>query len=115
MLEQFDFDPQTTPLRIGLPAGKRMLKTLYLVAASEPTADTFRLTKAAKRYRLPLGGILQQGGIDYRISKHRFTLTPFTFKEGLVGYELALTGGEAPKPKAPYTGKPRGRKPKIIQ
>ncbi|MCC5612655.1 hypothetical protein LC612_39685 [Nostoc sp. CHAB 5834] len=111
-LDRLGLDPQNTRLRIGTPAGKRITKTLYLMPAPETTADAFTLTKAATRYTLPLAGILQQVGIDYRTSQHRFVLIPFAFEDGLTGYELTLTGGEAPKPKAPYTGKPRGRKPK---
>jgi hypothetical protein len=112
-LDQLGLNPQTMRFRIGTPAGKRTAKALYLVPVAEATTDFFTLTKASKRYTLPLAGILQQMRIDYQSSPYRFVLTPFAFEDGLTGYELRFTGGEAPKPKAPYTGKPRGRKPKV--
>jgi hypothetical protein len=111
-LKQLGLDPLTTPVRIGTPAGKRAAKVLYLLPVAEATADAFTLTQAANRYSLPLAGILQQMGIEYRTSPYRFVLRPFAFEEGLTGYELMFTSDGALNPKAPYTGKPRGRKPK---
>jgi hypothetical protein len=112
-LDQLGLNPQATRFRIGTPIGKRAAKVLYVVTAPESTTDAFMLVKATNRYRLPLAGILQQIGIDFRTSPYRFMLMPVPFEDGLTGYVLAFTGGEAPKPKVPYTGKPRGRKPKV--
>lgn len=75
-------------------------------------AESFALIKAAKSYTVSLGFILQKGGIDYKTIKYSFTLSPFTFEEGIISYSLALRNAD---PKPAYTGKPRGRKPKATQ
>lgn len=98
-------------MKVGSPAGKRKLTMLYLVPTDEQDTEGFPLVTAAKSATIDLGQILRDGRIKYKDEKYDFTLTPFTYEAGLTGYELELTTRSS-KPKAPYTGKPRGRKPK---
>jgi len=108
-VDQLGFDPQTTGFRVGTQAGKRKLKSLYLIPAQGEQEDRFELTKAAKSYTLALGVILQKGGVAYSQSKYTFKLVPFAYEGGVTGYELQLQDSA---PTAANTGKPRGRKPK---
>jgi hypothetical protein len=108
-VSQLDFNPDTTSFRIGTQEGKRKIKSLYLVPVDESASDTFDMVKAAKSYTISLAIILQKGGIDFANTKYTFTIKSFTYEGGVSGYELQLSDA-APKP--PYTGKPRGRKPK---
>jgi|ERR687885_466075 hypothetical protein len=108
-IEQLAIEPDSTRFLIGRDPGKRKLKALYLVPTSPEDTNGFALQKGAKRYTIPLAFILQKGGIDYGAAKHLFTLSSFEYQPGIAGYELILNN-TAPKP--PYTGKPRGRKPK---
>ncbi|MBC3794664.1 hypothetical protein [Spirosoma utsteinense] len=110
-LDQLELEADTVQFRIGTQAGKRSLKSLYLVPTHDNQADTFALQKAAKSYTLALGIILVKGGVDYHQTKYSFTIEPFDFEAGVVGYELRLAGA-SPANKIAYTGKPRGRKPK---
>ena len=55
--------------------------------------------------------ILQNNGVDYKQANYSFTINPFDYKE-TTALELKLTKADD-APKKPYTGKPRGRKPKI--
>ena len=106
-LEELGIEAETTRFKIGTQEGKRTLKFLYLIPASEENG-TFALLKTGRGYSIPLELILKKGGIDFEKTKYTFTVTPFNYEEGVVGYELALISSE---PKAEYTGKPRGRKP----
>lgn len=110
-LNQLELEADTVQFRIGTPAGKRSLKSLFLVPTHEPQADTFPFQKAAKSYTLALGVILEKGGVDYRQTKYTFTIEPFDYEAGVVGYQLRLEGTSSAE-KPAYTGKPRGRKPK---
>ncbi|MBC3788920.1 hypothetical protein [Spirosoma utsteinense] len=110
-LDQLELEADTVQFRIGTQTGKRSLKSLYLVPTNDEQADTFSLQKAAKSYTLALGVILEKGGVDYRHTKYTFTIEPFDYEAGVVGYELRLAGA-SPAEKPAYTGKPRGRKPK---
>jgi len=98
-------------MKVGSPAGKRKLITLYLVPTDEQDAEGFAVTTTPRGLTIELAQILANGRVDYKTNKYSFTLTPFAYQEGITGYELALTAQRA-QPKAPYTGKPRGRKPK---
>ncbi|MCK8494534.1 MULTISPECIES: hypothetical protein [Spirosoma] len=111
-ISQLDFDPETAQFRIGTQEGKRKIKSLYVIPVTDEQEGTFELEKAAKSYSISLPIILQKGGIDYSNSKYVFTVKPFDYEEGVVGYELQLED-QAPKPA--YTGKPRGRKPKASE
>lgn len=73
--------------------------------------EGFPVVVTAKSVTIDLSQILHDGRIKYKTEKYDFTLTPFTYEADVTGYELALTTRNS-KPKAPYTGKPRGRKPK---
>lgn len=105
-------DLASTPFQVGMLAGKRKAKSLYLVPASTET-ETFSFEKAAKSYMLTLPFILKKCGIDYSKTKYDFTIRLFEY-EGKTAFELQLTP-EAVAAKVPYTGKPRGRKPKQDQ
>jgi len=109
---QLSVDPDTTRFRIGTQDGKRKIKSLYLIPADDDSSDTFEMVKAAKSYTISMAFILQKGGIDYAKTKYTFTIKPFTYEGDVPGYELQLND---PAPKQPYTGKPRGRKPKTSE
>lgn len=98
-------------MKVGSPSGKRTVTVLYLVPTDEQDTEGFPLVAAAKGATIDLGQILHDGRIKYKAEKYDFTLTPFTYEAGVTGYELELTTRSS-KPKVPYTGKPRGHKPK---
>lgn len=106
-VSQLGFDPQNNRFKVGTQEGKRKIKSLYLVPGEEGQGETFELAKGAKSHGISLPFILQKGGIDYANTKHTFTVKPFDYENGVTGYELKLSNE---KPKAEYTGKPRGRK-----
>ena len=105
-LEELGIEADTTQFKIGTQEGKRTLKFLYLIPSDQD--GTFALVKSGRGYSIPMEVILKKGGIDYTNTKYTFTIVPFNYEEGVVGYELELSGSEV---KAEYTGKPRGRKP----
>ena len=107
---QLGVDVENTSFKIGIAAGKRKAKSLYLVKVDGIQDDTFRFEKAAKSYSLPLAVILKKSGVDLSQSKYSFTIESFNY-EGSTALELQLHQDVA-APKAVYTGKPRGRKPK---
>lgn len=111
-IAKLDFDPNNAKFKIGAEEGKRKIKSLYLVPADDDQQGAFVLEKAAKSYSVSLPFILQNNGIDYTKAKYLFTVKPFDFGDGIEGYELQLNDQA---PKAVYTGKPRGRKPKVVQ
>ena len=110
IIDKLELKADSVRFLIGTDQGKRKLKSLYLVPTCEAQAESFELVKAARSYTIDLALILQKGGIDFKTSKYQFTLAPFPFAEGVTGYTLAL---RSPGPKPVYTGKPRGRKPKV--
>lgn len=98
-------------MKVGSPAGKRKLTVLYLVPTDESDAEGFAVTTTPRGLAIELAQILTSGRVDYKTDKYNFTLMPFTYQNGITGYELPLTTKRA-QPKAPCMGKPRGRKPK---
>ncbi|GAB3965436.1 hypothetical protein GCM10028806_04640 [Spirosoma terrae] len=106
-ISQLDFDPANAKFKIGVQEGKRKIKALYLVLSGDEEG-TFVLEKAAKSYSVSLPVILQNNGVDFAKTKYTFTVKPFDYDDDVTGYELQLNDQA---PKAPYTGKPRGRKP----
>lgn len=108
IVEKLSIDPSATLFKIGSQAGKRKLASLYLVPATD---GEFKMVKAAKSYTIPLGVILKTGGVDYSDAKYSFIISSFEY-EGVTAFELELVKDQAAE-KAPYTGKPRGRKPKV--
>ena len=98
-------------MKVGSPVGKRKLSVLYLVPTDEQNADDFPVVAAAKGATIDLGQILHDGRVKFKDEKYDFTLMPFTYESGVTGYELKLATRNS-KPKVPYMGKPRGRKPK---
>lgn len=107
---QLALDPETTLFKIGTQEGKRKVKSLYLIPATGEQSDAFEMVKAAKSYGIPLASILQKSGVDFANTKYTFVVQPFDYDEGVTGYELQLSDQS---PKQEYTGKPRGRKPKV--
>ena len=101
-----------TPFKVGMDQGKRKAKSLYLVPASG-SEETFSFEKAAKSYTLALPFILTKSGVDYAKTKYGFTIRLFEY-EGTTAFELQLAS-ESAAARMPYTGKPRGRKPKRDQ
>lgn len=102
-------DPENIQFKIGIEDGKRKVKALYLVPATDGQSENFGLEKAAKSYTLSIPVILQKSKIDYANTKYVFEIKPFDYEEGITGYELQLSDQE---PKPAYVGKPRGRRPK---
>ena len=109
---QLAFDPDTVRFKIGTQEGKRKIKSLYLIPATDEQDDAFELTKAAKSYVIPMASILQRSSLNFADTKYTFTVKAFDYQEGVTGYELQLND-QTPKPE--YTGKPRGRKRKVVQ
>lgn len=109
-LEELGIEPETARFKIGTDEGKRKIKSLYLVPSGDET-DTFTLARSGRGYVIPLAIILKKGGIDFAQTKYVFTVSLFNYDEGVVGYELVLASTE---PKPEYTGKPRGRKAKVV-
>ncbi len=106
-ISQLGLDPSNNQFRVGTQDGKRKIKSLYLIPASEGQEGTFELEQGAKSYAISLPFILQKGGIDYAETKYNFTVKSFDYDDSVTGYELKLNDES---PKLPYTGKPRGRK-----
>ncbi|MCF2491519.1 hypothetical protein [Dyadobacter sp. CY347] len=110
-IEELGIEPDTTRFLVGTDDGKRKIKNLYLVPTDQDGA--FSITRSGRGYSLPLELILSKGGVDYSNQKYVFTASIFQH-EGSVGYALEILPEQAPE-KAPYTGKPRGRRPKDSQ
>jgi len=109
-VNQLELVADSLRFMIGTDSGKRKIKSLYMVPTHDAQADSFEAVKAAKSYTIALARILQKGGIDYKTTQYRFTLSPFNYEAGIAGYCLAL---ETPGLKPAYTGKPRGRKARV--
>lgn len=109
-IDQLELEADSIRFKIGTDQGKRKIKTIYLVPTHDAQEQSFALDRAAKSYSVNLGVILQKGGIDYKTTKYKFILSPFTYQEGIIGYSIVL---ENAAPKLAYSGKPRGRKPKV--
>lgn len=110
-LEEIGIEPETAIFKIGTDDGKRKIKSLYLIPTEEKEG-TFAFSRVGRGSGIPLPIILKRGGIDYETTKHIFTVTIFNYSEGVIGYELQIQS-EVPKPE--YTGKPKGRKPKVTE
>lgn len=102
-------DLDKTSFKVGMDEGKRKAKSLYLVPTNMDDG-TFAFVKAAKSYTLALPFILKKSGVDFTKTKYDFTVRLFEY-EGTTAFELKLAP-EVVVTKTPYTGKPRGRKPK---
>ena len=102
-------DLSKTSFKVGMDEGKRKAKSIYLVPSSSD-GETFFFEKAAKSYTLALPFILKRSGLDFAKTKYDFTIRLFEY-EGTTAFALQLTS-EAAAVKVPYTGKPRGRKPR---
>lgn len=105
-------DLNDTPFKVGMDQGKRKVKSLYLVP-TRSDAETFSFEKAAKSYTLALPYIFKKSGVDFSKTKYAFSIRLFEY-EGTTAFALLLAP-EAAAAKVPYTGKPRGRKPKQDQ
>lgn len=102
-------DLTKTSFKVGMDEGKRKAKSLYLVPSSND-AETFTFEQAAKSHTLALPFILKKSGVNFANTKYDFTIRLFEY-EGTTAFELKVAP-EAAAVKVPYTGKPRGRKPK---
>jgi hypothetical protein len=98
-------------MKVGSQAGKRKLTVLYLIPTDEQDTEGFPVVVTPRGVTIELAHILTGGRVNYKAEKYSFTLKAFTDQEGAIGYELQLTTLRTEE-KAPYTGKPRGRKPK---
>lgn len=96
--------------RVGVQQGKRKVKSLFLIPSTND-GNSFPVEKASKSYFISLSLILQKCGIDFSSEKYTFVISSFDY-EGTSGLQLTLSDSTPAAPKAPYTGKPRGRKPK---
>jgi hypothetical protein len=105
-----DVDLSDAAFKIGVQEGKTKATSIYMVPATDDDQDTFSLQRAAKGYTLLLAGILKNIGVDYVKNKQRFVIRTVDLN-GIDALELQLQVKETGEPKAPYTGKPRGRKP----
>ena len=105
-------DLDNTPFKVGMDQGKRKAKSLYLVPTTS-NQESFIFEKTAKSYTLALPFILKKSGVDFTKTKYDFTIRLFEY-EGTTAFELKVAP-KAAATKVPYTGKPRGRKPKINQ
>jgi hypothetical protein len=110
-IEELGIEPDITKFLVGTDDGKRKIKNLYLIPTDQDTA--FSITRSGRCFSLPLELILTKGGIDYGSQKYVFTASIFQH-EASVGYALEISPEQAAE-KVPYTGKPRGRKPKDSQ
>lgn len=108
---QLGMDIEGTAFKVGKQQGKRKAKSLYVVPEHDDQTNTFRFAKAAKSYTMLLPVILQNNGIDFTEAKYNFVVNPVSYN-GTTALELKLSKEET-EPKKPYTGKPRGRKPKF--
>ncbi|GAB4039377.1 hypothetical protein [Spirosoma gilvum] len=108
---QLGVDLDKTSFKVGMDEGKRKAKSLYLVPSSMDEG-TFAFQKAAKSYTLALPFILKKSGVDFTKTKYDFTVRLFEY-EATTAFELKVAP-EATAVKLPYTGKPRGRKPKQV-
>ena len=109
-LGDLGIDPESANFKIGTQDGKRKIKSIYLVPATN-SDQTFSFEKSGRGHVIPLAVILTKGGVDFESQRLIFKISTFDFDQSTKGYELAL-GTEAPKPE--YTGKPRGRRPKAV-
>lgn len=108
--EGLEINANGTYFKIGIQQGKRKVKSLYLIP-TENEEGAFPLEKASKSYFIALALILQKCGITYSEQKYTFEINQINYN-GISGYQLTLNDSSEAKPKVPYTGKPRGRKPK---
>ncbi|SDH36480.1 hypothetical protein SAMN04487996_13432 [Dyadobacter soli] len=109
-LRELGIDPESVNFKIGTHEGKRKIKSVYLVPATN-SDETFSFEKSGRGHVIPLAVILKKGGVDFESQKLIFKISTFDFDPSTKGYELAIEA-EAPKPE--YTGKPRGRKAKAV-
>lgn len=109
-MAELGVDVEQTAFKVGIAAGKRKAKSLYLIEVDRSLEESFPLEKGAKSYTMSLAAILTKSGVNYATSKYSFLIELFDY-EGSTALELQLRQDEV-TPKVPYTGKPRGRKSK---
>ncbi|WP_342086165.1 hypothetical protein [Dyadobacter sp. OTU695] len=108
-LRDLGIDPESTKFKIGTQEGKRKIKSVYLVPSAS-SDQTFSFEKSGRGHVIPLAIILKKGNVNFESEKLIFKISTFDFDQATKGFELAIKT-EAPKPE--YTGKPRGRKPRV--
>lgn len=109
VLRDLGIDPESTKFKIGTQEGKRKIKSVYLVPSTS-SDQTFSFEKSGRGHVIPLAIILKKGNVNFESEKLIFKISTFDFDQAIKGFELAIES-EVPKPE--YTGKPRGRKPRV--
>ncbi|WP_234734193.1 hypothetical protein [Tellurirhabdus bombi] len=109
-IEKLDVNPETTRFRVGVEEGKRKVKSLYLVPATDDSADVFELVKIGRSYTIPLQGILKNLNLDYTTTLFIFSVKSFDYEDSARAFELALTEQQE-RVKKEGEPKKRGRKP----
>lgn len=105
-LEELGLAPDEMRFQLGTDQGKRKIKALYLIPTD--SKEAFSIVRTGRGYALPLGVILSKGGIEFSTRKYIFVGSIF-LHDGSTAYALEISE-EQQTEKAPYTGKPRGRK-----
>lgn len=108
-LRDLGIDPESAKFKIGTQEGKRKIKSVYLVPSAS-SDQSFSFEKSGRGHVIPLAIILKKGNVNFESEKLIFKISTFDFDQTTKGFELAIEA-EAPKPE--YTGKPRGRKPRV--
>ena len=104
--EEVGLKPEESAFKIGMPENKRKLKSLYLVPTSRGEEGVFEMHESGRNYFLPLGVILEKGGLDVQNKKYTFNINTFQYgDDNKTAFELKLN-----KPTT-KTKRP-GRKPK---
>ncbi|WP_342088060.1 hypothetical protein [Dyadobacter sp. OTU695] len=109
VLGDLGIDPASTHFKIGAQDGKRKIKSIYLLPAAS-SDQTFSFEKSGRGHVIPLAVILKKGGLNFEGEKLIFKISTFDFDQATKGYELVI---ETETPKPEYTGKPRGRRPRV--
>jgi len=108
-LQHLGIDPESAYFKIGTQEGKRKIKSVYLVPAAS-SDQTFSFEKSGRGHVIPLAIILKKGNVNFESEKLIFKISTFDLDQATKGFELLI---EAEAPKTEYTGKPRGRKPRV--
>jgi hypothetical protein len=109
VLRDLEIDPESAHFKIGMQEGKRKIKSVYLIPAAS-SDQTFSFEKSGRGHVIPLAIILKRGNVHFESEKLIFKISTFDFDQSTNGFELVI---EAEAPKTEYTGKPRGRKPRV--
>ncbi|WP_373514139.1 hypothetical protein [Persicitalea sp.] len=87
--EEVGIEPQNSAFKIGKPENKRKLKSLFLVPASREEEGVFEMEESGRNFFLPLGPILEKGGLDVQNNKYTFNIKSFDYND-VTAFELKL-------------------------